>query len=250
MPNIFVTPDQIRGNILRVQGGDAAHLGKVLRLGPGDRFSALDGTGREYMARIIAVEGGAILAEVIGSRQRRTEAGLRLILGQALPKGDKMEQVIRQGTELGMAGFRPLLTERCVPMPGEDRAGRRLQRWRRVAAEAAQQSGRAAVPEVAPLAAWREIVRDFHLFDLVILAWEGENRMALKDLLAARPQPGRMLALIGPEGGLTGPEVEEAEAAGAVPVTLGPRVLRTETAGLVLGAAVFYHYGELRMIED
>jgi len=248
-PNIFVTPEQIRGDRLQIAGGDAGHLLRVLRLGPGDHFLALDGTGLEYRAKILHVGQGSLEAVVQEHRQRRTEPRLRLTLGQGLPKGDKMEQVIRKGTELGLAGFQPLLTERCVAVPPGERQAARLARWQKIAAEAASQSGRAAVPPVAAPRSWTETVATFGEFDLVLLPWEGEETTSLKQALLARERPESVLALIGPEGGLTQSEVVTARTAGAIAVTLGPRILRTETAGLVLGAAVFYHYDELAMPE-
>ncbi|MGE5598938.1 MAG: RsmE family RNA methyltransferase [Bacteroidota bacterium] len=248
-PNIFVAPAQVRADRLTVSGGDARYLVRVLRLGPGDYFSALDGTGLEYRARILAVSRNADLIEaaVEERRRRQTEPRLRLTLGQALAKGDKMDQVIRKCTELGFAAFQPVLAERCVAMATGPQAAARTERWQRIAAEAARQSGRAVIPAVSPVLRWGEVLDLFPLFDLVLLPWEGETVTTLKSALAARedPRPATALILIGPEGGLSGDETARAKEAGAVTVTLGPRILRTETAGLVTGTALFYHYDEL-----
>lgn len=245
LTNVFITPEQLRGDRVFVTGGDAFHLARVLRLGPGDRFRALDGTGLEYEARIVSAAGDLVEALVESRAPRLTEARLRVTLGQALPKGDKMEQVIRKCTELGLAAFWPLRSERCVAVPSGEREAGRLARWRRVAAEAARQSGRGEVPEVAAIKTWTEAAGSFEGFDLVLLPWEGEIVTTLKDVLTARDRPERVLVLVGPEGGLTQTEATLAREAGAVAVTLGPRILRTETAGLVVGAALFYHYDEL-----
>lgn len=245
LPNVFITPDRIEGDRLRIDGSDAGHLLRVLRLGPGDLFTALDGTGLEYEAEIVGVNGKRIEARIKTRRRRRTEPRLRLTIGQALPKGDKMEQAIRKCTELGAAAFWPLLTERCVPSLPAGRAGDRLARWRKIAAEAACQSGRAVIPEVAGPRSWSEAAERYRDFDLTLLPWEGETERTLKDALNALEEPEQVLVLIGPEGGLARAEVEAARRAGAVTVTLGPRILRTETAGLVVGAALFYHYDEM-----
>jgi len=245
LTNVFVRPEQFRGRRLLVTGADAHHLLHVLRLKPGDRFIALDGLGREYRARILIAGRGELEAEIEEERLRRTEPRLRLTLGQALPKGEKMEEVIRKGTELGMAAFWPLVTERGVAVPPPDRREGRLARWRRIATEAAQQSGRAVVPFVAPIRTWAEILTEFPRFDLVLLPWEGEGAVGLKEVLRGKESPLEVLALIGPEGGFSPPEVARAVAAGAKVLSLGPRILRTETAGLVLGTAVFYHYDEM-----
>ena len=245
LTNVFVRPDQVRGDILTVSGGDASHLARVLRVRVGDRFNALDGTGTEYLVRILSIGEKEIAGEIEARTPRLSEARLRVTLGQALPKGDKMEQVVRRCTELGLAGFWPVFTERCVTVLREEREAHRVLRWQRIAAEAARQSGRGLVPPVAPPKTWDEAIAEFEGYDLVILPWEGENDLTLKRALAPYEQPTRVLVLIGPEGGLTQPEVARAKAAGAIVVTLGPRILRTETAGLVLAAALFYHYDDL-----
>ncbi|NLG85364.1 MAG: 16S rRNA (uracil(1498)-N(3))-methyltransferase [Firmicutes bacterium] len=245
MTSVFVRPEQFRGRRLFVTGADAHHLLRVLRLGPGDRFIALDGRGNEYRARILLVHHGGLEAEIEEEGLRRSEPRLRLTLGQALPKGEKMEEVIRKGTELGMAAFWPVLTERCVAVPPSERREDRLARWRRIATEAARQSGRAVIPSVAPIRTWAEILAEFPRFDLVLLPWEGDGTVALKEVLRGKESPVEVLALIGPEGGFSSSEVARAVAAGAKTLSLGPRILRTETAGLVLGAAVFYHYDEM-----
>jgi len=237
------------GDRLQLSGGDASHLIRVLRLGPGACFVALDGQGLEYQARIVTIGKNAVEAAIEGRRQRRTEPRLRLTLGQAIPKGDKMEQAIVKGTELGLAGFWPLSTERCVAILPAGRVADRLQRWRRVATQAARQSGRAVVPIVDPPRTWAEAALEFSRFDLVLLAWEGEMDTSLKEILTARERPTEVLALVGPEGGLTQAEVALAQANGAVALSLGPRILRTETAGLVIGSALFYHYDELAWVD-
>ncbi|MGE5529146.1 MAG: 16S rRNA (uracil(1498)-N(3))-methyltransferase [Patescibacteria group bacterium] len=247
MPNVFVTPDQIRGDTLRVTGGDAHHLARVLRLGTGDFFTALDGAGIEYRAVVVAVDRDGVLARIEEKSARQTEPRLRLTLGQALPKGDKMDEVVRKCTELGLAEFWPLLAERCVSVPDESRLPGRVERWQKIAAEAARQSGRAVVPQVAAPRKWDEAAAACGLFDLALLAWEGESATSLRRALEDSPHPTKILVLIGPEGGFSQTEAKAAAEGGAVPVTLGPRILRTETAGLVAAAAIFYHYGELAM---
>jgi len=245
MTNVFITPEQIRSDRLIITGEDAMHLAGVLRLVPGDYFSALDGTGMQYKARIVSSRPDEVIGVIEERGMRATEPRLRLTLGQALPKADRMEQLIKQGTELGMASFQPLLTERCIARPKDSGASAREARWQRIALEAARQSGRAVVPQVQPVCKWREIADSFPRYGLVLLAWENERVNDLKRILAGYPEPSQIMILIGPEGGLTLREAQTAREAGAIPVSLGPRILRTETAGLVLGSAIFYHYDEL-----
>jgi 16S rRNA (uracil1498-N3)-methyltransferase len=223
---------RLRGGRVRVAPDEAHHLARVLRARPGDPVQAFDGAGREADGRVAAVAEGAVELELEPPRPSEREAPLALTLAVALLKGDKLAQVARQATELGVAELAPTVTRRCdAPRlsPGK------LTRLRRVAAEAAKQSGRARVPEV------REPV------PLTDLRWRGVAWFAdpaaeegvddATDRLLAGG--GAALTVItGPEGGLTACERAELTERGARPVRFGPRVLRAETAPVALAAAV------------
>ena len=180
---------------------------------------------------------------IVGRSALATESTLDLTLAQAIPKGDKMEHVIRMATELGVTRVIPLLTERTVVRLEPGRSDSRLARWQRVAREAAQQSGRAAVPKIAaptPLSAWRP---EALATGLLVCFWEEEQRR-LDGILPASPC-ARATVVVGPEGGLTGDEVRSLAAAGGLVASLGPRLLRTETAGAVAVALLQARYGDL-----
>jgi 16S rRNA (uracil1498-N3)-methyltransferase len=224
-------------------GGDLAHqLARVLRLRSGERVVLLDGRGEEWVVRLTAVAPERVEGEIEARRVGGGEPGLHLRLYQALLKGDHLDYVLQKGTEVGIAAFAPVLTERTIAR-GVD--ARKLARWERIVREAAEQSGRARVPTVAeplPLAAVPNCLVGTPAFAL----WEGERAVGLGAALGAlRPFPTRLALIVGPEGGLSEAEVADLRAAGIASVTLGPRILRAETAGLVAASALLYAAGDL-----
>lgn len=247
MRRFFAPPEHFTGEMVRLGGDEAHHLRRVLRLGPGAEVYVFDGRGREYLVRIEGWEGEAVLGRILAEVAPVPEAPLELILAQGLAKGDKLELVIQKATEIGVQAVIPLHTARSVVRPGEGEERRAL-RWERVARAAAKQCRRACVPRVeriTSLAALNARLRDF---DAALLLWEEERTRRLKEVLGelrARGACRRLLLLTGPEGGFLPTEVELALAAGAIPVSLGPRILRTETAGLVAASIVLYELGDL-----
>jgi 16S rRNA (uracil1498-N3)-methyltransferase len=216
----------------------------VLRLGPGDVVLAADGAGRDYTVRIETL-GPAAEGTVLGVARRAVESPLAVTLVQGIPKGERMETIVRAATELGAARIVPVVVERTVVTLEPSRWRERARRWQRVAKEAAKQSGRAVVPDVvapAPFAAWLAAAGPV---DLALCLWEGERR-PLGDVLASIATPPASAAIIvGPEGGLARAEVEQARDRGFVTVGLGPRILRTETAGPAVLAIVQSRFGDL-----
>lgn len=244
MPRFFVPPDRIRDGQIRMDGPDVHHLRDVLRLKPGDRFSVLDGDNREYLVELMSLDADSASARVLTEGVRPTEPRVRMTLAQCLPKGEKMEWVLQKGTEIGYSVFVPVASSRSVVHLDGARADRKVERWRRVVREAAEQAGRAVLPDVHELCSWSGLCASFGEFDMVLLPWEGEQVLGLREALHGGV-PGNLLIVIGPEGGLSLDEVEEARRHGARAVSLGKRILRTETAGLVAGAAVLYEAGEM-----
>jgi 16S rRNA (uracil1498-N3)-methyltransferase len=236
-------PDAVDGDRVVFDSATAHHLGRVLRAATGQVVQAVDAGGQLLAVRLTAISARGAEGVVIHRAPLTTESSLDLTLAQAVPKGDKMEHVVRMVTELGVTRVIPLLTERTVVRLEPGRSDSRLERWRRIAREAAQQSGRAAVPEiVAPTAisAWRP---DPAAGGLVVCFWEAEER-PLDAILPPGPCR-RATAVVGPEGGLTAGEVAHLASAGALVASLGPRLLRTETAGPVAVALLQARYGDL-----
>lgn len=243
MARFFVRPEAIDGDRVRFDALEARHLGRVLRLGPGDIVLAIDGRGRQLTVRLIDVGARAAEGVILEDGALDTESALDLTLAQSIPKGDRMETVIRMATELGVRHVVPLVTARSVTrVEGEGHDGR-LRRWQRIAREAAKQCGRAAIPEVSPpagLAAWLAGLRGE---GLLVCLWEGE-RVGIAERLP-EPPVTRATLVIGPEGGLAPEEVDALRGAGAVVGGLGPRILRTDTAGPVGVALLQARYGDL-----
>jgi 16S rRNA (uracil1498-N3)-methyltransferase len=237
-----LAPGAVEGDRVRFDAATAHHLGRVLRAAAGDLVQAVDGLDL-LSVQLTAIAPRRAEGLVISRARLATESPLRLTLAQAVPKGDKMDGIVRMTTELGVSRVIPLTTERSVVRLPAERWAARCARWERVAREAAQQSGRAAVPEIAPprtLAGWRT---DPAADGLVICFWEEEPR-GLAGLLPGGPCAAATV-IVGPEGGLTADEVRGLAQAGALVAGLGPRVLRTETAGAVAVALLQSRYGDL-----
>jgi 16S rRNA (uracil1498-N3)-methyltransferase len=244
MPRFLVRPEAIRGDRVIFDAEETRHLARVLRLGPGDQVLALDGRGTELTVRLTAVESRMAAGTVVARTLVAAESPLELTLAQAVPRGDRMDAVVRMATELGAACIVPLLTARTV-VRLDDPAGRALRRrrWQRVAQESAKQCGRAVVPVVEAPRALAEWLAVRPLSDLLLCLWEG-SRGAFHEALPSGPVRTATL-IVGPEGGLSESEGDSLLAAGAVAVRLGPRILRTETAGPVGLALLQARYGDL-----
>ncbi|MBO9600124.1 MAG: RNA methyltransferase, partial [Cohnella sp.] len=186
-------------------------------------------------------------------RLAESEMAWRVTVAQSLPKGDKLETVIQKGTEAGAAAFLPFLSQRTVVQYDDRKEAKRVDRWRRIAKEAAEQSHRGVVPEVMAVSSWKSLIGRFAEYDLVLLCYEEEGRAGnglrrvLTEFAANRVEGGepRILIVVGPEGGFDEREAEAAAAAGALPIGLGKRILRTETAALYALACIGYASGEL-----
>jgi 16S rRNA (uracil1498-N3)-methyltransferase len=241
MPHTFVPRGNLRGNHFFLNPDESRHLAVVLRKKPGEEVRLFDGENRSYRARLESVSPerveGAILEELKASR-----IAYRLRLFQGMPKGDKLEWILEKGTELGVAEFIPIVTERSVVRVPPERIPTKLERWRKIILAAAGQCGRSDLPEVRAPVSFAEALALCGPGELTVLPWEGEETTALKAALSGK-KGGTINLFIGPEGGFSIQEVEEARGRGAVTATLGPLILRTETAGIAAAAAVLYEMG-------
>ena len=225
---------------LEVQGERHHYLTRVLRLTVDDDLEVFDGAGRAFTAKVRSVE--AERATLTLGAPVPSSAAPRIAIVQGLPKGDKLEWVIQKGTELGAWAFAPAITNRAVVKLDEKRAADRVQRWQKIAEEAARQCGRSDVPRVWPVRPLLDAVAAFP--DAQVLVLDEEER-AQRLSAAVRADDAPRVLVIGPEGGLSRGEVQALQARGATSVTLGPRVLRTETASLAALAVLAHLAGEL-----
>ncbi|MEZ4600688.1 MAG: 16S rRNA (uracil(1498)-N(3))-methyltransferase [Syntrophotaleaceae bacterium] len=241
MRRFFVPADSLVNDIVTLSGETLHHLAVVLRLSRGDEILLLDGRGNFCHCRISILEKNHGLAEVL-RRWHEAETACPVHLLQGLPKADKLELILQKGTELGISSFSPLDCERSVVRLADSRQDQRHQRWQKIVREAARQSCRSRLPQLLPVRSLPEAVKHCEE-ELRLMLWEEESR-PLADLLPPSP-PSSIALLVGPEGGFSADEAAMARDAGFVPVRIGPRILRSETAGFAAAAILQYLYGDL-----
>lgn len=245
MTRFFIPTDHIRGNTVFLEGSDHHHLLNVLRKKVGDEITVLNGKGEEFLARVIEIKPSAVTAEIVAIVNRPVEPRVKINLLQGLPKADKFEWIIQKNTELGISRFQPVITERSTIRLDAEARMKKWERWSKIIKSAAEQSGRTLIPELEMVKDWELTIGNLRP-GLTLIPWEGETERSLKSVLEAeKVLPTEINVLIGPEGGFSVNEINEAREHGAIPITLGPRILRTETAGLVAATAILYHFGDL-----
>ena len=243
MRRFAITPERVVDGRVTFDALETRHLARVLRLRPGDTVVASDGAGHDYTVRLEAVQPRAS-GVVVGVAEGAGDSPLAVTLVQGLPKGDKLETIVRAATELGVARIVPAIAARTVVRLADRQAVARLGRWQRVAREAAKQCGRRMVPDVAPPRPLEACLDEARDADLALCLWEG-GAPPLGAALAEAKRPRRVVVLVGPEGGLDRREVDAARAHGWHVVGLGARILRTETAGPAIIAILQSRWGDL-----
>ncbi len=242
MTRFFVAPEEMQPDFILLTGENAAHA-KVLRLKCGEEVLVCDGQGREALCAVSDVSPGQISLVVKAQQESATEAAVKVSVYMAFSKGDKLEHVIQKATELGAYEIVAFPSNRCVSRPDEKSLGKKLERWQKIAASAAEQSGRGAIPQVLALSSYKEALQRAAEADLPILFYENEQSTTLR--MALEEKHFQTVSLLtGPEGGLEEKEVKQASDAGLKVCTLGKRILRCETAPLCALSAVMYATGE------
>lgn len=246
----YVPPKQIIDDTVFIRGADVWHLTKVLRMSSGAEVLAFDGTGREYRVQIGKIKPREVLGTVLEQWERQADSPLRLTLVQGVPKADKMDLIVQKATEIGVNTIIPLNTERAdigarLKHLSPEKMAQKLDRWTRIGVEAAKQCCRTTIPKVEPFMSIQELLELPLSADLRLLCWEGEHTQQVKTALRQRTEPVHAaIIVIGPEGGLTPEEAALFIAQGYTSVSLGPRILRTETAGLITLGILQYEYGD------
>lgn len=240
MRRLYVAGPLLDGRPVSLDGPAAHRVARVLRLRPGDRIALFDGSGVEAVAELVSVTPSRAEAKVLSVRPGLPEPAVRVTLCQSVVKGERFEWALEKGTEIGVARFVPIFTERNVARPAE---GAKLERWRRIVVEAAEQCGRSVVPEVASPLSFDGALDTLGLPALI--PYEGEHTATMRAALDALRRPRALTILIGPEGGFTAQEIERAVSRGARTISLGPRILRSETAGIVAATLALTYLGGL-----
>lgn len=243
MYQFFVEPDQIQGKHAIIRGSDVNHIKNVLRMKPGDELSLSNGIdGKEYRVGIVSFDEDEVVCELRFIKEDAVELPCRICLFQGLPKGDKMELIIQKAVELGACQIIPVATARSVVRLDEKKATAKVRRWQTIAEAAAKQSRRGIIPEISGVMTWKEALGYAKEMDVKILPYELAEGMEQTKELIEGIRPGQSIAIfIGPEGGFAPEEVALATQTGFLPVTLGRRILRTETAGMALLSILMYH---------
>ncbi len=247
MHRFFVPPELIDGESVTLVGGVADQLVRVLRTRPGEQIIVLDDTGWEYMVTLESLSRRKVQGRVTKRLRSKGEPGVGITLYQAVLKADRFEFVLQKGTELGVSAFVPVFCARSVPKADGHGRTMRDRRWMRIITEAAEQSRRGRLPSLKTAVEFSDACERAE--GLALIPWEEEGRIGLKSALEEWIHAGRSAKPVslftGPEGGLTRQEIERARASGIVPVSLGRRILRAETAAIAATAAILYEAGEL-----
>lgn len=239
MSKFFIPKENISSNSLIITGEDVKHINKVLRMGVGDEITCCDGQGNDYITRISSV-GTEIACEIIEKKKCDTESNLHVILIQGVPKASKMDYIIEKTTELGICEIYPCEMSRCVSkIDGE----KKIQRWQKISEAAAKQSGRGIVPKIHVPISVSKAVEILKSCDVAFVPYECAEEKFLKPLLTSFDKPKTVAFMIGPEGGFDKSEVEMLK---DIPIiSLGKRILRTETAGEAVLSMVMYELGDI-----
>lgn len=241
MHHFFVAPDQIEEDCIRITGPDVNHMRNVLRMKNGEELLISDGTGKDYRCRVLALEKEQVLAEIESVCGESGELPSRIWLFQGLPKSDKMELIIQKAVELGASGIVPVVTKHTVVKLDARKEDARVKRWQAIAESAAKQSRRSVMPEVSRVMTLKEAFEcmDEKGFQVRLIPYENSEGMEAVKRVMDQVKPGRDVAVfIGPEGGFDESEIEMALEWDVTPVSLGKRILRTETAGLTVLSAL------------
>lgn len=238
MTRLFIDEVLSELRTLELNEEDSHYISQVLRMRTGEEITVVDGKGLEYLCCVSEIGKKKVILDVGEGRENKSEPPFKVTLFQSVSKGERMDLTIQKATELGVYEIVPVLSERCVVKLEKDTKGK-IDRWQKIALEASRQSGRGIVPKVTSPMSFSEAIDKIESFDLALFPWEEETEKGLKSAL--REFKGEGIALfVGPEGGYEQKEADDAVKKGALRVTLGPRILRTETAGAAVLAMIVY----------
>lgn len=244
MARFFVSPGQIGPASVSIFDGDVNHIRKVLRMKEGDELTVSDGDGTDYFCRIRSISEEVVVCDIVDSWTSYVELPVKLYLFQGLPKADKMELIIQKAVELGTYEIVPVAMSRSIVKLDEKKAGKKTARWQGISESGAKQSGRAIIPEVKSPMSYKNALEYAKILDAIIVPYEKADGIEVsRELISKLCSDENIKSIgifIGPEGGFAEKEIEQALDAGATPITLGRRILRTETAGLAVLSILMY----------
>jgi 16S rRNA (uracil1498-N3)-methyltransferase len=241
MSRFYVPQNAVKNGFIDVSGKEAHHIVRVMRLCVGDKITTFDGTGREYSGIIRGIRPKSISIEITGSRDSPPDKLFRIILIQAIPKKEKMDFIIEKSTELGVSRIVPVFSKRTIPVWDSVKKGHHLERWLSIAKEAAKQCGRTDIPAIDGTVGIGEAIRGLRGIDLAVMATLSDGAVSIRKIFEDF-NGGDIAVAIGPEGDFTVDEIREAAEADFKMVSLGPRVLKSDTAGLAALAMIDYEF--------
>lgn len=246
MPRFFAERENIKDTYIIIDNEDVNHISRVLRLGEGDEITVCDGQGFDYKALIREIKSKQIVCDILEKNKSNTEPNIEVILFQGLPKASKMDYIIQKTTELGISKIVPCALSRCVvKLENKKAESKKTERWQKIAQAAAKQSGRGIVPEISMPVSLSEALEQLKKCDICFVPYECEEINTLKRVLTSVKEPKTVGFIVGPEGGFDPAEIEKISEAGINTITLGKRILRTETAGEAVLSMIMYEIGDI-----
>ncbi len=244
MPRFYVPQPLIEKGMLRIEGDEVRHIRRVLRLRAGDEITVFDGSAKEYEGIIVSEGPSSVVISIQDILSSKRESPLEITLAQSLLKGEKMDYLIQKTTELGVKRIIPFFSSRSIPLLERSKKLERYRRWERIAIEASKQCGRGMIPRIEPIQDYSEMLQNIPEGFLRLILWEKQGAK-LKEVLEGLKEEAKIFFIVGPEGGLSQQEVELAKQKAFASVTLGKRILRSETASLCLLSILQYEKGDI-----
>jgi len=245
MRRFFINPSEINKSEPLIVDQDATHIKTVLRLKKKDRIILLDGSGYEYHAEITGINSETIGVRILDKNKVMTESSIELIVFQCFLKEKKMDRLLRQLTTIGISEWVPVFSERSVPKLDQQRLNKKIKRWEIIAREAVKQCRRGIIPKISGPLVFRDALRSYLTADLKICFFAGETIPVGKLVISPLPVASKIIIIIGPEGGFTQKEIELVRSADFKTASLGPRILKSETAAITASTIIQYHFGDM-----
>lgn len=249
MNRFFVKQENIFKDGITIEGEDVQHISRVLRLKQEDKVTVCDQHGTDYLVSIEYITKNSIRTAIIDKEPSKGEPSMEVVLYQGIPKSTKMDLIIQKCTEMGITRVVPVVTARTVvKLESEKDEAKKVARWTKIAEEAAKQSKRGIIPQIDMPMNLEQALKDSQALDLVLIPYEWEEKMSVRAALQGR-KPKSVGFFVGPEGGFDTFEIEKAKQSNLVPVTLGNRIMRTETAGFAMLTCIMYEFDEMKRSE-
>ncbi|MGB8657491.1 MAG: 16S rRNA (uracil(1498)-N(3))-methyltransferase [Candidatus Zixiibacteriota bacterium] len=244
--NFYTNPENVENETLTIDGEEARHILSVLRHKAGDTISVVDGCGTRYNVQIEKTSKTSLQGKILSLIRTENEPTCHVTLAQAVCRQERMDFLIEKATEIGVSSVIPILTERSlIRISGIPQAKKKVERWRRIAIAGMKQSLRTVLPEIEPVIKFEELLPQIKSYDLCLIASPNKGSKSIRELRELKRKQKKILLIVGPEAGFTEEELALTEAQGAIPITLGTRRLRTETAGIVFLSLLLHQLGDL-----